>query len=298
MQVIVTGATGYLGLHIVAALAEAGHAVTALVRTPAKLGPLAGQANVAVCEATLSQDDRIQQAMRGHDACIHAAFIWGNLSDDLELRDTVASAKLFDAAARAGISRTLFVSSTAVHRPFRRRMSEDDRLVTGDVYGATKASNELFLWAACASRAMEGIVVRPGPIVGPPAFPGGAFRSPSRLTDFVERARRGEPIHVESGAGRQFVSASDVATVIMRLLTSNRANETYLCVAREITPWEAIARRIVSMVGSQSPIVVEPRSAGQPEPTFDVGKLEAHLGIVLESERAMEAHLMHLVRTG
>lgn len=296
MRIFVTGASGYLGLHIVGALTDAGHAVTALARTPAKLGPLAGHPNVTVLEASLSEEARIESALPGHDACVHAAFIWGEPHEDLELRDTVAAAKLFDAAGRAGVSRTLFVSSTAVHRPFGERMCEADRLLTADLYGATKAAGELFLWAACANHRMDGIVIRPGPIVGPPAFPGASFWSDRRMASFVEQARQGEPIHVESGSGRQFVGVSDVASVILRLLAATRANETYLCVAREVTPWEWLARRIVCLTGSDSPIVVEPRPAEQSVPQFDVSKLEEHLGLVLDSEPAMEAHLLHLTR--
>jgi UDP-glucose 4-epimerase len=296
LRIIVTGASGYLGLHVVGTLAEAGHAVTALVRTPTKLGPLIDHANVTVCDASLSDDARVERAMQGHDACVHAALIWGEPREEFELRDTVAAAKLFDAAGRAGVSRTLFVSSTAVHRPFRERMSEDDRLATADVYGATKAANEMFLWAACTNHPMEGIVVRPGPIIEPPAFPGASFRSDSRLKSFVERARRGEPINVQSGTGRQFVAARDVANVIIRLLESTCANETYLCVAHEITEWEWIARRIVGLTGSTSPIVAEPRPPGQLVPYFDGSKLAKHIGGVLDSRHAMEAHLLHLVR--
>jgi uncharacterized protein YbjT (DUF2867 family) len=45
VRVAVTGATGFLGLHLVAALVEAGHHVTALVRDPKRLGALEAPVN-------------------------------------------------------------------------------------------------------------------------------------------------------------------------------------------------------------------------------------------------------------
>lgn len=290
MRILVTGASGYLGLHLVGKLLEAGHAVTAVVRSPARLGRLLAQPKLEACVVDLEDGARVEQAVAGHDACVHAALVWGEPETDLELRDTVASAKLFDAAGRAGVARTLFVSSTAVHRPFRARMTEADAVTTADVYGAIKASAEHFLWAACAAHAMDGLVVRAGPIVGPPALPEARMRSPGRFEQFLRSARRGEPVHVAERDGRQFVSVFDLADAIVRLLLSPRAQETYLCVAREFTSWEWIARRIVQRTRSTSLIVVEAPLATV-SPTFDPRKLTEHLGIELTSRAALETHL-------
>ena len=296
MHVLLTGASGYLGLHVLESLVAAGHAVTAVTRRPAMLGPWIDHPSIAVLEADLRDDGSVGRMVREHTACVHAALIWGEPHEDFELLDTRVAAKLFDAAGRAGVSRALYVSSTAVHRPFRERMTEADRLTTADVYGATKAAGELFLWAACSAHAMEGLVVRPGPIVGPPAFFGASFRSHSRLDRFVRAARSGDPIHVEEGVGRQFVGVRDVATVIAQLVTADGVSGPYLCVARALNSWESLARRIIARTRSTSRVVVEPRPAGKPVPRFDGGKLLAHLGVELESDDAMEAHLVHLER--
>lgn len=112
----------------------------------------------------------------------------------LDLLDARAAARLFDAAGEAGVRRTVLLSSTSVYRPFSAEMDEGDALVPTDAYGATKAAAELFLRSACASHGMREGVLRPGPIVGPPAHPAGAFRSDRHIAAMVAAARRGETL--------------------------------------------------------------------------------------------------------
>jgi len=297
MRIFLTGASGYLGLHLVDTLLAAGHSVTALVRSPERLGPLARHPCLAVAEADLMDTPRVHPLLPGHDSCVHAAILWGEPGTEWEPRDTAVAAQLFEAAGRAGVSRLLYVSSTAIHRPFRPAMSETDSLTTADCYGATKAAGELFLWAACATHGAAGLVVRPGPIVGPPAFPGGSFKSDARLETLVDTARRGEPLRVLRGDGRQFVAATDVARVVTRLIESTRSGETYLCVSREGTTWESLARAAVDLTGSASEIVVEESPTARVVPHFDSGKLARDFGIELDARAALEAHIAHLART-
>src|ERR1700760_746206 len=140
MQILLTGAAGYIGLHILRELLDAGHQVTAIVRSQRKLGPFAPHPRVKIVETDLEDETRIAQALPGHTVCVHAALIWGNPGSELEMRDTAVAAKLFDAAGSNGLARCIYISSVAVHRPFSERMSEDNRLSTTDLYGATKAA--------------------------------------------------------------------------------------------------------------------------------------------------------------
>jgi len=291
MRILLTGATGYIGLHLVREFLEAGHELTALVRSPDKLGPFVGP-DLRVVQADLEQGARVAEALEGQEACVHAALIWGE--PGTELRDTAAAAKLFAAAGSAGVSRCLFLSSAAVHRPFAGEMSEDDCLSTTDVYGATKAAGELFLRVACAEHRMAGVVVRPGPVVGPPAFAGGSFRSDNRVAAMVTAAREGRPIDVVRGEGRQFTAVTTLARVVRLLVSAHDPWPTYVCVDREILTWEQIAALAVEVTGSRSAVnVVEPAVAA-PAPRFRTARLEALLGGPAPARDALRAHLAHL----
>jgi UDP-glucose 4-epimerase len=297
MRTLVTGAGGYIGLHIVRELLESAHQVTAVVRSPGKLGPLGGHPRLKVVEGDLRDDGLIDAMLPGHDVCVHAALIWGEPGSELEVRDVAVTARLFDAAGSAGLTRGIYLSSTAVHRPFRGRMSEEDRISTADLYGATKAAGEHFLRAACAQHGMTGIVLRPGLVVGPPALPDGSFRSPARILEIARAAAEGSPVVTVEGEGRQFSSVSMLAKVVRILTRLEEPHPTYICVDRDVLTWERVARMVVACLGSPSNVRVVPRDTCEPIPRFRTERIESLLGGVAPAEGALLEHVRHLART-
>ena len=297
MRTLLTGASGYLGLHVLAALLADRQEVTALVRAPERLGPFANHPRVRVHRVDLEDEARVAAALAGHDACVHAALLWGPPRAEFELRDTVVAAKLFDAAGSAGVPRCVLVSSAAVHRPFTAMMTEDEALVTADAYGATKAAGELFLRAACATYGMEGVVVRPGPIVGPPAFPEGAHRSDRRIEAMVAAACDGHPIRVVRGDGRQLSDVATVARALALLTTVKAPHPTYLCLDRARTLWEHVAHAVIEASGSGSEVVLEEPDPSADAPRFETHRIEALLGAPPEARHALHEHILHLLHT-
>lgn len=295
MRALLTGSTGYLGLHLLAALLADGQEVTALVRSPERLGPFARHPRVSVRLADLEDEARVAALVPGHDVCVHAAVLWGPPPTEFDLRDAVAAAKLFDAAGSAGVSRCVLISSVAVHRPFAYIMGEEDCLATADAYGATKATGELFLRAACATHRMQGVVVRPGPIVGPPAFAGGSFRSDSRIAEMVSAAVAGRSLHAVHGEGRQFSDVSAVSRAVVRLTTAANPHPTYLCLDRDIITWEQVARMVIEATGSHSELVTRDGDSSAPVPRFRVERLEHLLGGPSDALEALRFHIAHLV---
>lgn len=293
MRTLLTGAGGYVGLHLLRALLADGHDVTAFVRAPERLGPFARDRRVEVVVGDLEDRDRVAAALPGHELLVHAAILWGEPGEELELHDVVAAAHLFDAAGRAGVDRAIYLSSAAVHRPFAGEMSEADPLRTADLYGATKAAGELFLRAAGAQHGMATIVVRPGPIVGPPAWAGGAFRSPERITEMVRAALAGRAIEVLRGDGRQLSDVADVAAAVRLLARVADPLPTYVCVEREVSTWERIARLVVGCVASASDVRVVGEGGG-PVPRFRTDRIEGLLCRPLDAEGALRAHVRHL----
>ncbi|WP_405117024.1 SDR family oxidoreductase [Paenibacillus sp. FSL K6-1217] len=75
MYILILGATGRVGSHIVTHALQDGHHVTVLVRTPEKVQPL--HANLTIIQGNaLSQDD-VSRAVQGNDVVISALNIDG-----------------------------------------------------------------------------------------------------------------------------------------------------------------------------------------------------------------------------
>lgn len=275
-------------------LLDAGQEVTAVVRSPGKLGPFREHPRLRIVEADLEDGARLADALPGHDACVHAALLWGDPRTELDVRDVAVAAKLFDAAGSAGLKRCITLSSAAVHRPFSGEMSEDSGLRATDLYGATKAAGELFLRAACAVHPMTGVVVRPGPVVGPPAFAGGSYRSHDRIAEMVAAAAEGRPIEAERDDGRQFSDVSTVAKLVRLLTAAPDPHPAYLCVDRDIITWERVAHLVVECLSSTSEVRVVSKAPEREIPRFRTDRLERLTGEPAHAERALMAHIHHL----
>jgi nucleoside-diphosphate-sugar epimerase len=296
MRIFLTGASGYIGLHLVRELLAHDHEITALVRSPEKLGPLGAAPGLRVIVADLEDDGRVARALEDQHVCVHAALVWGEEpGSELALHDTAAAAKLFDAAGRAGVGRCVFLSSASVHRPFAGEMGEDDALTTSDFYGATKAAGELFLRAACALHGMTGVVLRPGPVVGPPAFAGASFRSDRRLVELVTAAHEGRVLEGPADEGRQLSDVRGVARAARLVSEIDRPHGTYLCVGRDILEWAWIARQVLASVcpESSSELRVAPsgRRPGAPIPRFRTDRIDGLLGGPMDARAALIAHI-------
>ena len=298
MRTLLTRASGYIGLHILRALLADGQRVTAVVRSPERLGPFARAPGVEVVVADLRAVGVLSSVLPGHHACIHTALLWGQVDEEVAALDVTAASRLFDAAGRAGVARIVFLSSAAVHRPFSADMSEADTLSPTDLYGATKAAGELFLRAHCALHGMTGVVLRPGPVVGPPAFPSGAFRSPGRLADMVEAALQGHAIPTGQGVGRQFSPVSSVARAACLAVRQEAPNPTYVCVDRQVMSWERVAQMVVATTGSTGTVSGPSNPASPSVSRFNTQHIESLLGAPVDATEALTQHIRHLAGRG
>jgi nucleoside-diphosphate-sugar epimerase len=143
---------------------------------------------------------------------------------------------------------------------------------------------------------MTGVVVRPGPVVGPPAFSGGSFRSDDRISEMVVAAAGGRPIEVVRREGRQFSDVSMVARVVRLLTRIENPHPIYICVERDVTTWERIARLVVRCLNSRSVVRVLPQDTQGPIPRFRTERLERLNGGPSDAEGALTAHILYLAR--
>jgi UDP-glucose 4-epimerase len=170
VKVLVTGAGGFLGRHVVARLLERGHAVRAMVR-PASPVP-AWRGDVEVVRAELRAAAGLDAAFAGVDAAVHLAA--GTSGDDEALlADTLVGTEHFlDAMARSTVKRLVLASSFVVYDWGRARgtLDEDSPLAAdlflGGGYDIAKRWQERMVFRAAQSGGWQLTVLRPGFIWG------------------------------------------------------------------------------------------------------------------------------------
>jgi putative NADH-flavin reductase len=114
MKLLILGATGPTGRHVVDLALRSGDSVTAFVRNPAALGDLAKKITVVTGDATSHSD--VLAAAAGHDAIISA--LGRSTSVRADELFTRSSAAVIGAARDAGVCRLVWLSSFGVGNTF------------------------------------------------------------------------------------------------------------------------------------------------------------------------------------
>lgn len=110
-NLLVLGATGGTGRQVVEQAVERGHQVTAFMRNPEKLGPIAGR--IRVVRGSLPQDrDALIGALRGQDAVISALGAGNSLRPHGLIERSMPA--IVQAMEASGVQRLIFTSSFGV----------------------------------------------------------------------------------------------------------------------------------------------------------------------------------------
>ncbi len=166
MNVLLTGGAGYIGSHVVRALAKAGH--TCVVYDSLVKGHAAAVAGETLVQADVADGAALRKALTDHsiDAVIHlAAFIEAGESveqpDKYFRNNTLNGMTLLDAMRDTGVGRLVFSSTAAVYgEPERVPIAEDDRLDPINPYGASKLCVEFMLRAYATAYDMGFVALR------------------------------------------------------------------------------------------------------------------------------------------
>lgn len=164
MRVLVTGANGFIGRHVCAALVDAGHTVVGLVRPGSKRRDLPG---VRLCQGDITVRRSLEKPLNGCEAVIHLAGAKQAVRDSTYNRvNTRGSAKLAKAARRAGVDRVVFVSTIAAQGPAR---GGRPHVLAGseaplNAYGRSKLSAEQRMREVLGDAL---IILRPSLVYGP-----------------------------------------------------------------------------------------------------------------------------------
>lgn len=237
MRVLVTGATGFLGRHVVARLLDERLAVRALVRNPQASLP-----GVEAIPGDLTDAVSLRSAMQGVDWVIHAAARVATSGSwaEFEAANVTGTATVLAAAAAARVKRVVHVSSLSVYAVEASgvTITEDSEYEAGagerGFYSRSKLiADRLALQAAHGGAPVT--VARPGLLYGP-----------GRKPPLARRAVKAGPLRVILGSPRYLLPMSYVENVADALLlaarTEGAAGKAYTIVDTNVPQAEYAAR--------------------------------------------------------
>jgi dihydroflavonol-4-reductase len=251
MRALVTGAAGFIGSHVVAALAQAGAEVRAFDRA----APAHVPAGVEPVTGDLLDADAVRRAAAGCDAIFHLAALYSYARADADAMRAVnveGTRIVLDAAARNGHGRVVHTSSCATCGPARgRAATEADEPPAWELdvpYKRTKLDGERLALRA-AREGLDVVVVNPTTPVGP-----GDLR-PTPTGRMVADVARGRARAYLAGSALNVVAVEDVAAGHLRAHERGRSGERYLLGGENLALREVFA--IVAAAAGRRP----PRAA-------------------------------------
>ncbi len=112
MKIIVFGATGGVGQHFVRQSLEAGHEVTAFVRTPTKLEVT--HENLSVIQGDAFNRPDVTAAIAGHDAVVSCLGSSTGMKTSTELREMAENIAI--GMTEHNVKRIVYTASAGVHK--------------------------------------------------------------------------------------------------------------------------------------------------------------------------------------
>lgn len=230
MKHLVTGASGFIGSHLVKVLSERGFSVRALYRNTPPVPALQDLPGVAWMRCDLLDVFDVEEALKGVEKVIHCAasvsFEAGN-AETLLHNNRETTANLVNEMIASGPRRLIHVSSVAaIGRSKEGEVLTEDLLweesKANSVYARSKWAAETEVWRG-AGEGLSVAIVNPGIVLGAPFGKEGWKTGSASLMRVVA----GEfPFYTEGVNG--WVDVKDVVAAVLLLLESDVEEERFI----------------------------------------------------------------------
>lgn len=276
MRVLVTGASGFLGLNVMDALADQGHQAVGLARA---LPDSILHPDHEFALGDVRDQEFVERAFRDYQPThvIHAAAV--TPSNDLE-RDNprlivetneLSTLTVSRAAAEHHVRRVVFVSSAAVYAQpptGAQSLREHDPLTEdGGLYALTKIASERLCRWATVRYGLDTRSVRVGPVYGPHERPTSSRQRMSVACRAVDAARRGESLRCDNAeAVYDWIHGTDAASALLEVLTADDLRSSCFNLAGPNIPMSRLLNAVAQAVPGTAVEWVDTAHANLPIP--------------------------------
>lgn len=263
MRILVTGAFGFVGRHVLHELEQAGHSVIAMT------DQLPDDAPKKAYETDVRNADALKRIIAEvtPDACIHLggiAFVplgWKDPKLMYEV-NAVGTMNLLEAFRHGHTGgRILLVSSSEIYgrQPRSERVKESDRLNPGNIYAVSKMAADLTGLLYARRYGTHVMTARPQNHIGPGQSL--SFVVPSfaaQLADIAEG--KAEPVMRVGNldSQRDFLDVRDVARAYRLLLEKGNPGEAYNIASETMTSIRSILEELCAIAGVEPVLETDP----------------------------------------
>jgi nucleoside-diphosphate-sugar epimerase len=224
MNVLVTGANGFIGSNVVKRLLSENYTVNALVRKTSDLRFLK-KLKLNYFYGDITDYNSIESAFKNVDKVIHVAGLaadWGKYEkfEKINFKGTINVAK---AAANEKVKRFVYISTVAFHGFGKTNVTEneppDEYLIP---YAKTKYMAEQWLWEYAKVVSMEITAIRPGNVYG--------VNDRTFISKYIDAMISGKFAEINHGNAKTCpVYVENLVDVIMLVLNKSKAvNNAYI----------------------------------------------------------------------
>jgi dihydroflavonol-4-reductase len=216
MKTFITGATGFIGTHLLKRLSQTGHQLYCLARKSSNTQHIK-EAGATIVPGDVTNKNSVLEGMKGCDSVINLANIYTFWEPNNRIYTEVnveGTRNVMESALEDHISKVVHVSTSLVYgKPKESPFNEETPVgpVRYSEYARTKYQGDLIAWKLFKEKSLPLVVIYPCMVIGPgnPKFGGQLVR------DLVERRvkARATDNHINS-----VVHVRDVAEVIVKAL--------------------------------------------------------------------------------
>jgi len=249
-RVLITGANGFIGSHLVEKFASQGHEVFGLVRSTSDLS-LIKDMPLTLRYGDVTDADQVMESLRDIDILIHNAGLasdWGPL--ELFRKINVDGTRNLAKAAREHcIQRFVQMSSTAIHgfSDQNQAVCEDDPKNPVFNYCVSKLEAENSVLAFGRENDIEVTAVRPGNVFGP--------RDHTFIEKYIDAIRSGNIAYVNGG--RNLTCPTFVGNLVhgvyLATFAKQAAGEAFLITDGLHINWRHFTEKIADQMAIRRP---------------------------------------------
>ena len=266
-RVLVTGAAGFIGSHLVEALLAHGANVTCLTHynsasSVGNLGflPPKARAAITVSAGNIEDSDFVQRAVEGQQIVLHLAALIGIPYSYVAPRSYVrtnveGTLNILDAARRCGVDRVVHISTSEVYGSARRTPIDEEHPLQGQSpYSASKIAADMLAESYYRSFGVPVVTIRPFNTFGP--------RQSARalIPTIIAQGLAGNTVRLGSLTPKRDMTyvTDTVAGMVIAATAAGVEGETINLGTGEMFSVGEIAQRALALMGSKARIEDDP----------------------------------------